>query len=339
MATSQDLPSMSDEALLAQRFCDLPISIEGSILARRGERLRRELSARDIRLRPHMWLAEEFYTPDDVAGFAIPFYLAHPRLMRLERNQMLEVEAAGEAESRRIMRHEAGHVIDDAFHLHADPRYRRLFGDASMPYPSFYVPKPQDRSYVTNLSNWYAQAHPVEDFAETFAVWLNPHTDWQSDYQGWPALDKLRCVDEMMAEVAGRIVDTDRVEEIDSVATNERTLEEHYAEKKAYYAWVWPDNFDADLKRIFSDDIKQPVSLQALHFLRRHRDLLRARIADGTGIHAYAIDQLLRQMMARCRVLDLHVADTPDATLQRVLVMLTMQTATVLTKGFPKVAL
>ena len=96
------LDDASDEALLATRLCDLPIALEGTLMERRVKRLHRELQARNISALPHTWLSEEFFNPDGVLGFAIPFYLAHPRLMRLERNQMLEVEGAGEAECRRI---------------------------------------------------------------------------------------------------------------------------------------------------------------------------------------------------------------------------------------------
>ena len=151
-------------------------------MARRVKRLHRELQAHDIVALPHVWLSEEFFNPDGVLGFAMPFYLAHPRLMRLERSQMLEVEGAGEGESRSIFRHEAGHAIDEAYQLHDRERYRDLFGDPGAPYPTSYKPHPESRDFVINLANWYAQAHAVEDFAETFAIWLNPHVDWRSDY-------------------------------------------------------------------------------------------------------------------------------------------------------------
>src|SRR5688572_24741253 len=131
-----DLDGADDETLLAARVCDLPLSMSGTLIERRVRRLHRELAARNIVALPHAWLSEEFFNPDGVLGFAIPFYLAHPRLMRLERSQMLEVEGAGEAESRRIFRHEAGHAIDEAYRLSERPRYRTLFGDARAPYPA-----------------------------------------------------------------------------------------------------------------------------------------------------------------------------------------------------------
>src|SRR5262245_33236761 len=92
------LDRMTDRQLLDLRLCDLPVSIANSRLQQRLHKLYRELAARSIRFRPHVWLSEEWFTPDGIAGFAIPFYLAHPRLMRLERTQMLEVEGASEAE-------------------------------------------------------------------------------------------------------------------------------------------------------------------------------------------------------------------------------------------------
>jgi putative zinc-binding metallo-peptidase len=336
---SLDLENVSDEVLLATRFCDLPIKLEGTLMARRVARLHGELRRRGIVALPHAWLSEEFFSPDGVLGFAIPFYLAHPRLMRLERSQMLEVEGAGEAECRRILRHEAGHAIDDAYALSRRQRYRDLFGDAEDPYPDSYRPRPESRDFVINLANWYAQAHPVEDFAETFAIWLNPHIDCRRDYKDWPALAKLEYVDELMREIAGKPPEVPSVREVEPLRRVRRTLGEHYEAKRTYYAWDWAANYDQELRRIFSDDSKDANAPAATRFLRRVRPQLRTRIAAGTGVHAYAVDQLLRQMIARAQKLGLRVIEPPNATFEKLLVLLTMQTARVLHTGYPKVAL
>jgi hypothetical protein len=334
-----DLQDASDEALLALRLCDLPVQLEGTLMARRVARLRRELATRDIIARPHVWLSEEFFTPDRVLGFAVPFYLAHPRLMRLERSQMFECEGAGEAECRRIFRHEAGHALEEAYRLNTRPRYVELFGNPDDPYPDTYKPRVDSRNHVINLAGWYAQAHPVEDFAETFAVWLNPYVDWRTAYKGWPALEKLHYVDELMKEIARRPPPMSRKTEVEPLSSLQHTLKEHYAAKRAHFAWPWPANYDQDLRRIFSDDPKDAQSPPATRFLRRMRGVLRARISDGTGVHAYAVDQLLRQMIARAQSLGLRVIDPPDVTVQKLLVVLTMQTAGLVHAGFPKVAL
>jgi hypothetical protein len=334
-----NLDALEEESLLGVRFCDLPVRLEGSLLARRVDRLHRELQKRDIRALPHAWLSEEFFTPDDVLGFAIPFYLAHPRLMRLERAQMFEVEGAAEGECRRILRHEAGHCLDEAYGFHDRASYRELFGSPRKPYPVSYKPKLDSKDYVINLAGWYAQGHPVEDFAETFAVWLNPYVDWRSDYQGWPALRKLEYVDELMREIRGApppLSDKSEVEPLHSIT---RTLREHYAEKRAHFGWHWEKTYDVGLRRIFSDDPERAAAPTAAGFLRRSRAQLRARIAEGTGVHAYAVDQLLRQMIARVRELGLRMVDPPEVTVERLLVVLTMQTATVMRVGYPKVAL
>jgi Putative zinc-binding metallo-peptidase len=337
--TPINLEEAADDALLSLRLSDLPLRLDATLMSRRIARLYRELTARNIIALPHVWLSEEFFTPDKTLGFAVPFYLAHPRLMRLERSQMLECEGASEAECRRILRHEAGHALDEAYCLHARPRYRQLFGNSGKPYPSSYSPRVDSRAHVVNLSGWYAQSHPVEDFAETFAVWLNPYVDWRTSYRTWPALAKLEYVDEVMREIANSVPPISSRAEVEPLASLGHTLTEHYTAKRAHFAWTWPANYDQDMRRIFSDDPKDVGAPLATRYLRRVRGLLRTRIAEGTGIHAYVIDQLLRQMIARAQSLGLRVIDPPDVTMEKLLVMLTMQTAGVLREGLPKVSL
>src|SRR5262245_15411855 len=193
---------MTDEQLLDLHLADLPLTIEGTPLERRIARLHQELEERRITFRPHVWLSEEWFTPDGVSGFAIPFYLAHPRLARLERLQMLEVEGGTERECLCIMRHETGHALDNAYGLHSKRDYITLFGSFRRTYPDYYTPQPNSRDYVLHLNAWYAQAHPAEDFAETFAVWLAPRSRWRRRYRGWPALRKLEFVDSLMRGIA-----------------------------------------------------------------------------------------------------------------------------------------
>jgi hypothetical protein len=99
--------SLPDEELLEVRLCDLKLGIRGTELETAIERLYRELAMREIRFRPHCWLAQEWFSPDGIPGIAIPFYLAHPRLMRLERRFMREVEGGNRNWLMRILRHEA----------------------------------------------------------------------------------------------------------------------------------------------------------------------------------------------------------------------------------------
>jgi hypothetical protein len=142
-----------------------------------------------------------------------------------------------------------------------------------------------------------------------------------------------------MSGIADRPPQVSDKTEIEPLSTLTRTLREHYAEKRAHFTWHWEENYDVGLRRVFSDDPERSSAAPATRFLRRARALLRARIAEGTGVHAYAVDQLLRQMIARAQALGLRMVDAPQVTIERLLVMLTMQTATVIRVGYPKVAL
>ena len=186
--------------LMQLRLCDLGVKLEGTWVEECVERLRDELAERKIRFRQHVWLSDEWFSPAGVPGIAIPFYLAHPRLMRLERSEMLEVEGGTKRECMQILRHEAGHALHHAYTLHRRRKWQRHFGKSSRRYPEFYKPNPASKRYVQHLRLWYAQSHPDEDFAETFAVWLHPRSDWRKQYAGWPALRKLEYVDQLMID-------------------------------------------------------------------------------------------------------------------------------------------
>lgn len=330
---------MTDEELLDLRLSDLSLSIEGTRLERLLHRLYKELEARGLRFKPHAWLSAEWFTPDHVPGFAIPFYLAHPRLVRLERKQMLAVEGGTEKECLRIMRHEAGHAIDNAYHLHGRRRYRELFGPFSRPYPNWYKPKANSRDYVLHLPAWYAQAHPAEDFAETFAVWVAPGARWRKQYEGWRALRKLEYVEKTMFELAGKSPINRSRERAERLSELKITLREHYQQKRASYDFEWPPDYDRGLQRIFSSDRRHRSRMSAVRFLRRHRRELCQEVSLGTGVHTYAIDQMMAQMINRCRDLKLGVGMPLEQAKRKVLVLLTVQTMSGLQSGYHRIAL
>ena len=201
---SPEWEGWDDERLLDVRMCDLGLRLRGSFVEPFLRQVRRELRQRGLRLRPHFWLSDEWFCPDGVAGVAIPFYLAHPRLARLEQAQMLEVEGGTPDWCLRILRHEVGHALENAYGLRRRKRRIQLFGRSSEKYPEDYAPRPYSKSFVVHLEAGYAQSHPDEDFAETFAVWLTPGSDWARRYAGWKALRKLEYVDALMREIAGQ---------------------------------------------------------------------------------------------------------------------------------------
>ena len=334
-----DWAVLPDEKLLELRMCDLGLTIEGTDLEGRITRISADLEARGVAFRPRYWLADEWFTPDGVPGIAIPFYLAHPRLEKLELAQMLEVEGGDEFSCLRILRHEVGHAIDNAYALRRRPTRRRLFGNPATPYPEFYTPKPYSKSFVHHLDHWYAQSHPDEDFAETFAVWLDPRSDWAARHAGWPALRKLEYMDRLMREVATRRPVLKSTRLVDPVSRLRKTLGEHYRKKREHYGLDHPDFYDSDLRNLFSDAPAYAKNLSAARFVRRIRKEVRSTVASFTDSYQYTIDQLLSTIITRCRELNLRLMDTEDATKTDFMVFLTVQTMNYLHSGRHRMAL
>ncbi len=321
------------ERLLDMRLCDLGLSVAGSWIEQPIERVCAELAARGLRFRPHFWLSDEWFTPDDVPGIAVPFYLAHPRLLRLERRQMLEVEGGTRATVMAVLRHEAGHALQNAFELHGLRRWQRVFGRASQPYPDVYRPNPASKRFVQHLDGWYAQSHPAEDFAETFAVWLTPRSDWRRRYEGWTALKKLEFVDALMQEIAGRRPKNRSRARTDEVSRLRKTLRQYYDEKSEYHAPGYSDGYDLELRRLFVSGADERNRPRAASFLRRHRREIRELVSRWTGEYEFALDQVLKEMIGRCRELNLRTAGGEDRLKLDFAIVLTMHTMSCMHRG------
>ena len=336
---TSDWAALPDEQLLDVRMCDLGVTIEGTDLEQRIAQIDAELDARGLLFRPHYWLSDEWFTPDGVPGVAIPFYLAHPRLAKLELAQMLEVEGGDPDICLRILRHEAGHAIDNAYRLRRRPTRRRLFGNPNTEYPEYYTPKPYSKSFVHHLDHWYAQSHPDEDFAETFAVWLDPSSMWASRYAGWPAQRKLEYLDRLMRTVARTRPSVTSKRQVDPLRRLKKTLREHYRHKREHYGLDHPDFYESDLRNLFSDAPEYAKNLPAARFVRRIRKDVRSRVASFTDSYQYTIDQLLEKVIDRCRELNLRLTESEEETKIDFIVFLTVQTMNYLHSGRHRVAL
>jgi hypothetical protein len=335
----EDWTALSDEKLLEVRMCDLQLSIAGTELEPRIAQLNAELEARGLTFKPHYYLSDEWFTPDGVPGIAIPFYLAHPRLARLEKAEMLEVEGGDPEGCLRILRHEAGHAIDNAYHLRRRPTRRRLFGNPATEYPEYYTPKPYSKRFVQHLDHWYAQSHPDEDFAETFAVWLDPQAMWATRYAGWPAQRKLEYMDKLMREVARKRPVIKSTRQVDPLKRLKKTLGEHYRKKREHYGLDHPDFYESDLRNLFSDSPQYARNKSAARFVRGIRREVRGTVASFTDSYQYTIDQLLSKIIDRCRELNLRLTDAEESTKIDFMVFLTVQTMNYLHSGRHRVAL
>ena len=305
MAPAPSWETLKDEELLQLRICDLGVRLDESELEPRVGQLYAELAERGVALRPDCYLGDEWFSPEGVPAIAIPFYLAHPRLKTLELRQMLEVEGGTAEWCQMLLRHEGGHALDHAYRFSSRKDWQTVFGSPETEYtPETYRPRPYSKSFVRHLPNWYAQAHPDEDFAETFAVWLaTPPEEWRQRYLGWGALEKLEYVDALMREAAAGPPPVKRGRRISEARKLRKTLARYYAGRRKLYAEDFPDFYDADLRAIFGDG--QPSSEPAGRVMRKHRGALVASIVQATGQRKYTVSMLVRKLMLRCQELKL----------------------------------
>jgi hypothetical protein len=192
---------------------------------------------------------------------------------------------------------------------------------------------------VQHLDHWYAQSHPDEDFAETFAVWLNPQSNWSIRYSGWPAHRKLEYMDRLMRDTAKRRPRVRSKRQIDPIERLRKTLGEHYRKKREHYGLDHPDFYESDLRNLFSDAPQYASNLSAARFLGRIRKEVRSTVASFTDSYQYTIEQLIQKVIERCRELNLRLIDTEAVTKTDFMVFLTVQTMNYLHSGRHRMAI
>jgi len=307
----------SDDQLLELRISDLKLRIPGSELESRIQTFYRELDDRKIAFKPVCYLGDEWFCPEGASTIAIPFYLAHPRLKKLEEHMMMEVEGSTEVWCLRLLRHEMGHVMNHAYLLEQRPEWQKVFGSTSIDYSEYYRARPYSKRFVRHLEDWYAQSHPEEDFSETFAIWLTPGLDWRQKYRGWKALAKLEYVDRLMQELADRPPQKLSRAKMSEASRLRSQLKHYYLKRKRLYAQDFPDFFDADLRRLFVDAAPSPTAERAAAFLRRNRKMILDAVSVWTGEPKFTINRLLKSLTQRCADLDLRLrGDAAQASVQ-----------------------
>jgi hypothetical protein len=314
MAGEHDEWQEQRHQLLGRRISDLGLAIQGTRVEQLVARLYAELAERGLRFRPPVYLSDQWGCPDGSPLIGVPFYLADPRLERIEAEMAFAVE--DDAEAMRYLRHEAGHALNYAFLLYERDDWQETFGKFRRPYRERYRANPFSRAHVRHILGWYAQKHPDEDFAETFAVWLTPGLDWRQEYEGWPALRKLEYVDRLMREIAEAEAAAPKPEEDDlPVEAMRYSLAEHYEEYSDSVPIEDERQFDVDLRQIFlrANDAKDAEPAHA--FLRRHYREIVARVSFWTSEHASVVRSFIDVLQRRTEALGLRVGTVEAATL------------------------
>jgi hypothetical protein len=301
-------------SLLDRRISDLGLSIQGSLVEKYVERLYAELDACGLSFHPQVYLSDEWGCPDGTPIIGVPFYLADKRLARIEEELAVEVES--DVDVMRFLRHEAGHAFNYAYRLYDRADWRRIFGPYSRPYRDRFRADPFSRDYVRHILGWYAQKHPDEDFAETFAVWLTPGRDWRTEYAGWPALAKLEYVDSVMRELGDEAPPApDPGEDDMPVEAMQYTLAEHYRSLDEPLPLDDERHFDGDLRTLFGTIDDSPNGESATDFIRHHRREIVSRIAYWTGESTITVRAFVDFLIQRSAALELRVRGLEASTL------------------------
>lgn len=293
--------------LLNTRISSLKLKIEGSPLERHVRRLRREMEAKRLRFRPVVYLTDGWGCPDRTPVIGVPFYLADPRLTRLEEEQTGDVE--GPRTIMMLLRHEAGHAVNYAYRLWRRPSWGEIFGPFTKPYRDSFRPDRLSRHYVRHITAFpygrtYAQKHPDEDFAETFAVWLTPRSGWRRRYRSWPALRKLIYVDKLMKEIRRDAPSNHRGRLLRPVDSLNLTLAEHYGKKAERFRRDARGYVDDRLREAFPP-VRGAFARPASVLFKRYRERLVERMVLWSVLTPQESLALLRKLEARAAALKL----------------------------------
>ena len=294
------------ESLGAAPIRDLNLTIEGSPLEPVLAEFGRELERAGIRkVRPRFYLSTEWGVNEGTVAVAIPFYLARPDLTELHAERVGHVEGVGRVDLLRYLRHEMGHVVNYAYRLFLSADWTELFGPMDRPYVEEYRPEPFSRRFVRHLPGWYAQKHPDEDWAETFAVWMTPGFDWHAEYADWPeALKKLQYCDRTLAEVADREPDVNADDLDEDVSELSVSIDEFYGPPSTAADGLPPPGLDAALGTVF-EGLGGPSSLPASGLIRSVERPLCAAVFHWTGHFPERTRPLLRHLAGRADALGL----------------------------------
>jgi hypothetical protein len=237
---------------------------------------------------------------------------------------MFEVEGGTEKSFMKLLRHECGHALNYAYELYKRTRWRELFGRFSDKYSEGYYYQPYSRRFVIHLKDNYAQAHPDEDFAETFAVWLTPNSRWQEKYHGWPVIKKLRYIDNIMKNLNDKEPLTIARSNLPwSASRMTSTLAGFYERKRKILGSEFQGYYDDSLKELFRTTSSDSSQIKVSAIIRSYRKQIIDNVARWTGHRKYDIHQLVNRIISRCNGLDLYTKGSETENIIGITVLIT----------------
>ncbi|MFH1728511.1 MAG: putative zinc-binding metallopeptidase [Pseudomonadota bacterium] len=304
-----DLDRINYQEILNTRLCDFRFKIKESFLEPLIKQVKEELKAKKICIKPRFFISNEWFCPDSSIAVSIPFYLFHKKLIKLEKEFIGYAEGANKSWALKLLRHETGHAIDNAFRLRRKSRRSKIFGKATVKYPISYSFKQHSKNYVRHIEDGYAQAHPCEDFAETFAVWLDPISNWKNRYKSWPCFNKLLYVDRLMNEISGKKPFELNKEKYYALCELKLTYKEYLEEKQKKHSKMDDQFWDPALKACFSRPGSTTNKINAIKLIKQNKIILLEKVTKETSKPKYIVKNMLDSFEKRAQRLDFHVAN------------------------------
>ncbi len=179
-------------------ICDLTLSFEGNGLATAMNALRDEVRAKGLQFWPNWYFGDDdFWTTDRAISVNVPWFLGDDivRLAVASRGTQYTDD-----DLLRILRHEYAHALLYAFEGWKHWHWVQAFGDFDKEYTEDWEPDAsKDADFVAHLDRpgtggllHYAQKHPDEDWAETFATWISG--EWQAQMETGSDLRKKKIL-------------------------------------------------------------------------------------------------------------------------------------------------
>lgn len=306
-----------EETLEKLRYLDTPIcelspKINGTFF-KLIKKVESEKKRKGITLKPEYYLGTGWGCVDKSISIEIPFWFQNETLMAIE-DEMAYDGVENEAEIKMGLRHELGHAVNYAYKIYLDPEWKKLFGNFNKKYSENYRFNPWSKRHVKHLPDYYAQKHPDEDWAETFAVWLTPGSNWRRVYAKTPALQKLFYVDRKMKEIAGG-------EPLNMRNRRDMPIEKVKMTIREFYGADYEDISQSEqlvedieaMRKIFSNGFRTPNgSLRekrnlkdAWKLVHKFSPLISRRLSTELNISHHSTNRVLRLTESICKTYDL----------------------------------
>ncbi len=282
------------EELLNTKISDLDLSLSRFIHRDLIDKLFVDLDKRQINFRPHIWISDDWFSPDGVTGFAIPFYLFDDRLRELEREWIGYVEGEHPQEFSKLLNHECGHAIDHAYFFKDDEMWCEFFGNYKKRYPKSYQYKKYSKNFVQHLGEGYAQSHPEEDWAETFAVWLGKKNNWRSFYMNWPCLSKLEYMDELMLSIRAKKPNIILNKSVDDYKSIDITVGDYLRAKKRRLKKM--NLKKVSIKHLPIQIVRKEEGIELKELINLYNKQLEKKVAKKLGVRQYRLKEAVNNL-------------------------------------------